>query len=95
METQNVTLTLPKDVLHELKAIAAQRGTSISDLLIQALKDLVQQKDTYETAMHCQLAMLEHGFDLDTGGNITWSREELHERRRCPPVRRPQPWADV
>jgi hypothetical protein len=33
METQNVTLTLPKDVLHALKAIAVPRGTSISDLL--------------------------------------------------------------
>ena len=45
-ETQNVTLTLPKDVLHELEIIAARRGTSISDLLIQAVKDLIQQKDT-------------------------------------------------
>jgi calcineurin-like phosphoesterase len=30
--------------------------------------------------MQRQLAMLEYGFDLGTKGNITWSREELHER---------------
>ena len=45
IETQNVTLMLPQDVLRELKVIAARRGISISDLLIQALKDLVQQQD--------------------------------------------------
>lgn len=50
IETQNMTLTLPQDVLRELKVIAARRGISISDsdLLIQALKDLVQQQDAYE-----------------------------------------------
>ncbi|HQE93647.1 MAG TPA: CopG family transcriptional regulator [Anaerolineae bacterium] len=80
LETQNVTLAIPKEVLREVKVIAAQRGISISSLLVQTLKDLVHQQDAYEAAMHRHLAILEQGFDLGTGGNITWSREELHER---------------
>lgn len=80
METQNVTLAIPKDILREVKVIATRRGTSISGLLVQTLKDLVRQQDAYEAAMRRHLAILEHGFDLGTGGNITWSREELHER---------------
>jgi len=80
METQNVTLSIPKDILREVKVMAAQRGTSISGLLVQTLTDLVRQQEAYEAAMRRHLAILEHGFDLGTGGHITWSREELHER---------------
>ena len=80
METQNVTLSIPKDILREVKVMAAQRGTSISGLLVQTLTDLVRQQEAYEAAMRRHLAILERGFDLGTGGNITWSREELHER---------------
>lgn len=80
VETQNVTLVIPKDILREVKVIAARRGTSMSGLMVQTLIDLIRQQDAYEAAMRRHLAILEHGFDLGTGGNITWSREELHER---------------
>jgi Ribbon-helix-helix protein, copG family len=33
MTTQNVTVSVPKDVLKRVKMLAAQRGTSISRLL--------------------------------------------------------------
>ena len=80
METQNITLAIPKDILREVKIIAARRGTSISGLMVHTLTELVQKQDEYEIAMRHHLEMLEHGFDLGTGGEITWSRDELHER---------------
>jgi uncharacterized metal-binding protein YceD (DUF177 family) len=43
METQNITLSLPKDVLLKVKHIAVRRHTSISSLLTQALETLVQR----------------------------------------------------
>jgi hypothetical protein len=40
MEKQNVTLALPKETLRKAKAIAAQRNSSLSALLTQALNEI-------------------------------------------------------
>jgi hypothetical protein len=80
METQNITLALPKDMLRKAKLIAVQRGTSVSGLLTQALERIVNDEDDYTRAMRRQLRMMEHAPDLGTGGYIKVSREELHER---------------
>ena len=78
--TQNVTLAIPKDILRKVKVMAAQRGTSISGLMVQTLVELINEQDEYEVAMRRHLEILEHGFDLGIGDEITWSRESLHER---------------
>lgn len=80
MEKQNVTLSIPKDVLQKAKIRAIKQNTSLSSLLTQALIDIVEQADQYELAKERHLAWLEHGTDLGTEGHISWSREELHER---------------
>ena len=41
METQNITLALPKDVLLKVKLLAVKRNTSVSGLLTQTLERLV------------------------------------------------------
>ncbi|HHY58293.1 MAG TPA: hypothetical protein GYA08_22975 [Chloroflexi bacterium] len=41
MNTQNVTLAIPKDVLHKARKIAVDRQTSLSSMMTQALLDLV------------------------------------------------------
>ena len=81
METQNVTVSLPKDVLGRVKILAAQRQTSISSLLRQALEQLVAQDDAYERARRRHTELLNAPPDLGTGGQADWSRESLHERR--------------
>jgi predicted transcriptional regulator len=81
METQNITLSLPKDVLLQVKHIAVRRNTSISSLLTQALKMLVQQEDAYAQAKRRHLQWLAQGGDLGTGGQIATGRDDLHERR--------------
>jgi hypothetical protein len=49
-------------------------------LLAQTLEELVAQQENYEHARRQHLEILERGFDLGTGGNITWTREKAHER---------------
>lgn len=80
MESQNITLALPKDLLRKVKVLAAQRETSVSRLLAEQLERLVERDEAYERARERHLAWLESAPDLGTGGKITWTRDELHER---------------
>lgn len=80
METQNITLSLPKEILLKVKLIAVQRGTSVSGLLSQTLENLVQQEDAYAHAQRRHVQWLEQGADLGTGGQVLTQRDELHER---------------
>jgi hypothetical protein len=79
--TQNITLAIPKDILRKAKILAVQRNTSLSGLLTQTLAELVSREDGYQQAKRRNLEMLKSGFDFGTQGNITWKREDLHERR--------------
>ena len=81
METQNVTLAIPKDVLRKAKIMAVKRNTSLSNLLTQTLEDLVSREEGYAQARLRNLEIMKRGFDLGTQGNINWRREELHERQ--------------
>jgi predicted transcriptional regulator len=81
METQNITLSLPKDILLKVKHLAVRRNMSVSSLLTQALETLVQQEDAYAQAKRRHLQWLEQGADLGTGGQIETQRDDLHERR--------------
>ena len=80
METQNITLAIPKEILLKVKLIAVKRQTSISGLLTQTLEQLVQQEDAYAHARQRHLLWLEQAADLGTGGQIQTQRDELHER---------------
>lgn len=76
---QNITLSIPREVLRKAKHIAMERDTSLSGLLTAMLVELVEREDAYEQSKQRQLTLLEKGLDLGTNGRITWSREELHE----------------
>ena len=80
MEKQNITLSLPKDVLLKVKLIAVQRQVSVSGLLTNALETLVEQEDAYSNAQRRHLHWLDEGFDLGTTGQILTQRDELHDR---------------
>jgi hypothetical protein len=77
---QNVTLAIPKDILRKAKILAVQKNTSLSGLLAQTLTDLVVHQEAYVQARQRNLTLLSNGFDLGTHGDITWKRDELHER---------------
>jgi tryptophan 2,3-dioxygenase len=80
MEKQNITLSLPKEVLLKVKLLAVHRHTSVSSLLTETLERLVEQEDAYNHARQRHIQQLEQGFDLGTDGQILTWRDELHER---------------
>ena len=80
METQNITLSLPKEILLKVKQLAVKRQTSVSGLPAQTLERLVHQEDAYAHARQRHLQRLEQRIDLGTRGQILTRRNELHER---------------
>ncbi len=80
METQNITLSLPKDILLKVRLLAVTRRTSVSRLLTIELEKLVQQEEAYVQAQRRHMAWLEHTADLATHGQPSIARDELHER---------------
>jgi NDP-sugar pyrophosphorylase family protein len=81
METQNITLSLPKELLLKVKLLAVKRQTSVSGLLSMTLEYLVQQEEAYVHSQRRHIQWLEQGIDLGTGGHIKTTRDDLHERR--------------
>lgn len=79
-QRQNVTVSVPSGLVRKARIIAAERGTSVSAMLSDMLEELVESEHGYRQAEQRSLALLSEGFDLGTGGEITTSREELHER---------------
>ena len=75
---QNITLAIEKEILRKGKLIAAQNDTSISKMLSDKLKLIIDKQEQYEAAKRRALHTLKKGFHL--GGIITWRREDLHER---------------
>lgn len=80
MEMRNITLALPKEILHKAKLLAVQRQTSVSRLLTRALEDMVAREEGYVRAREEHMAWLRHGADMGTGGRVRWGRDDLHER---------------
>ena len=80
MANQNITLSLPEEDLREARVLAARRGTSVSQFLARMLRETVERETGYDTARQHGLATLRAGLDLGTDGQLTWTREDLHER---------------
>jgi hypothetical protein len=78
MEKQNVTLSLPKNILQQAKIIAIRRNDSLSGLLTQLLTEMVEREVRYEAAQERSLTRMAEARALD--GDYTVSRESLHER---------------
>jgi len=80
IDKQNITLSLPRDLLRKAKILAINHDTSVSGLLVDLLSDLVQREDQYMVAKREYLATLAQPTNLETNGNTSWSRDSLHER---------------
>jgi hypothetical protein len=80
VSNRNITLSLPEEDLKRAKIIAVQHGTSLSQLLTRMIKDLADQETGYAQARARSLVRLEEGRNLGTGGQVRWTRDELHER---------------
>ena len=79
-DNQNITLRLPKELLKRVKRVAADRDTSVSALMTEALDRIADEDRRYSAARKRALAALKSVRSLGTQGRLTWSRDELHER---------------
>lgn len=79
MERQNVTLSLPKQLLRQAKHLAIERGTSLSGLLTQLLEEVTRRDNEYRQARERHLVVLDQ-LDLGTMGRVSWTRSDLHVR---------------
>jgi Arc/MetJ-type ribon-helix-helix transcriptional regulator len=79
-ENQNITLSLPRELLKRIKRLAVDRETSVSALMNEALARLADEDRRYSAARKRALAALRSPRSLGTNGRRPWSRDELHER---------------
>jgi len=79
-DSQNITLSLPRALLKRVKRVAADRETSVSALMAEALDRLADEDRRYSGARKRALAALKSARSLGTRGRRTWSRDDLHER---------------
>ena len=75
---QNITLSVDKELIKKGKVIAAQKDSSVSKMLSEHLRHLVEDNEQYETAKRSALQALRKGYHL--GGKRTWKREDLYDR---------------
>lgn len=80
MDKQNITLSIPKDVLQKIKLLAVKKGTSVSGLMAHVLEEIVAEEEGYQDSRLRHLALLEQGLDLGSKGSSSWTREDLHAR---------------
>ncbi len=79
-QNQNITISLRRDLLKQVKRIAVDRDTSVSSLMTETLTKLADDDRRYSAARKRALAALRSPRSLGTGGRPTWTRDELHER---------------
>lgn len=78
MANRNITLSLPEELVRKAKIVAAERDTSVSALVAELVEHLAGGSDDYDREWDREVARM--GRSGMTVGDITWSRDELHER---------------
>jgi len=78
MNTTNITIKIEADLALDAKVLAARKGTSLSRLVAEQLRSLVNQDQAYVAAKQSALRRLKKGFDLEW--EKPGSRDDLHHR---------------
>ena len=79
MPSRNITLSVPDDLLRKVKVLAAQRDTSVSAIVTELLTELVGADPSYDDQWAAEEAVMAAGTGMRIV-NITWRRDELHQR---------------
>ncbi len=58
MEKQNVTLSLPRDLINRVKVLAAEQDSSISAILERLLSEYANHQDGYRQARQDHASLL-------------------------------------
>jgi len=75
----NITVAIEPQLLKKARALAARRGLSVSALLADELRSLVDEDRAYEVARRRALGLLSRPLPL---GGKPLSREAIHDRHR-------------
>lgn len=80
MEKQNITLSLPKEILKKGKMLAAKKGISLNQLVRELLQMTAENEEGYHISADRQIKRMKEGISLGTKGKIPWQRDELYQR---------------
>jgi hypothetical protein len=80
VEKRNVNLRLPPVLLGKLRLRAARRNVSMSSLATSAISDMTLGEADSDARAKRMIERMRNATDRGTAGEITWTREELHER---------------
>ena len=75
---QNITLSIDKELIKKAKLVAAQRQISVSGLLRNELRRIIEDDEGYDLAERKAINNLKKGFHF--GGKGVVCREDLHGR---------------
>lgn len=75
---RNLTVQLDTEVIRKARVLAAERSTSVSQLVADEIERLVGRRDAYQAAKRQALAMLSNGYHMGQGSLP--AREELYDR---------------
>lgn len=79
METQNVTISVRKDLLKKVKLIAVEQNTSLSGLVRDYLEKLVEEESGYQQAKEFCIREMNKEYKIGAKPG-SYTRDELHER---------------
>ena len=73
-------MSLPESLLRRFRVYAAERNQSMTSLIEDAIRNLVEGNGKAEQAKRRFLDRIRRAPDRGTCGMIRWTRDELHER---------------
>jgi len=74
MQHQNITLSLPRDIIKKAKIVAIKKDTSLSNLIRQILEEIIEKDQGYDLAMKKHFDILREGLNFNLKGKIPWTR---------------------
>jgi HSP90 family molecular chaperone len=80
VEKQNITLSLPREILKKGKMLAAKKGISLNELVRELLQVNTENEEEYQASAHRQIKRMKEGRQLGTKGKISWRRDQLYQR---------------
>ena len=80
MDYQNITLSIPKEVLKKARIIAIQNRQSLSGMVTEYIKKIVESDAAYQHAYQRQAKWMEQGFDINLEAGYHFDREASHGR---------------
>jgi hypothetical protein len=80
VEKQNITLSLPREILKKGKVLAARKGISLNELVRELLQANTENDGEYQASAERQIKRMKEGIQLGTKGKIPWKRDQLHQR---------------